>query len=119
MISHSMIRNDGKVMLGEFAGGSTGRLLIDISDHTHCTPILQYGCPVLGSVAVLSSLSAWWSISLFVVSTAKSSTWPSNMFHNVGSLSQSRVLFLQACTKKSSIHQMYQKSSKYSELVTK
>ena len=50
-----------RFMLGECIDGFRGRLLFNISDHKHCTRILQCRCLVFGSFAVLSSLSTWWS----------------------------------------------------------
>ena len=61
-----MIMTMSKFMLDECVGGCRGRLLIDIFDHTHCTNILhclQCRCHFLGSLAALSSVPPWWSVS--------------------------------------------------------
>ena len=52
-----------RFMLVECVGGCRARLLIDISDLTHSTYILQCRCLVLGSFVVHASLSSLLSVS--------------------------------------------------------
>ena len=51
-------------MFGRCVGGCRDRLLIDISDHTHCTHILPRRCLVPGSLVALWSLPPWLPISV-------------------------------------------------------
>ena len=43
-------------MLSECAGGCTGRLIVDIFDHTPCARMFEWHCRVLGYFAGLSSM---------------------------------------------------------------
>ena len=45
-----------KFILSELVGDCSGRLRIDISDHTHFTYVLQWRCLVIGYFAFVSSL---------------------------------------------------------------